>query len=73
MSKATKILGTKIINATAKGSKFSQQKSINWSHLKRGRVARINTNKKQNIQVLIPKIRDWIFKTVLFTNNSGKL
>jgi hypothetical protein len=56
MSKATNILGTKIINATAKGNKFSQHKSINWSYRVRSKVARINTNKKQNRQVLIPKI-----------------
>ena len=67
------MLGTSIINATATGNRFNQHKSINWSYLKRGRVALNRTNKKQNRQVFSPNTIDWIFKTVLFTNNSGIL
>lgn len=71
MSKATNILGTSIIKATATGNKLSQQRLISWSYLSRGRVALNHTNIKQNIQVLIPSITDWILKKVSLTNNSG--
>lgn len=70
MSKATKILGAKIIKATATGKIWSQHNSINLIYDILGSVALNNTNKKQNRQVFIPKTIDWIFKTVLFTNNS---
>ena len=73
ISKATKILGTNIIKATATGKRFNQHKSINWSHLNLGKLALNQTNKKQNKQVLIPKIIDWILKTLLLINNSGIL
>ena len=63
MSKAIKILGTKIIKATATGNKLSQHISINWSYLSLGKVALNHTKIKQKIQVLIPNIIDWIFKT----------
>ena len=39
MLNAIKIQGTKIINATATGSKFTKQNSINWSYLNIGKVA----------------------------------
>lgn len=58
MSKATNILGTSIIKATATGNRFNQHKSINWSYFILGRVALNQTNKKQNRQVLIPKTID---------------
>jgi len=71
MSKAIKILGTKIIKAIHKGNIPVQQKVINWSNLKRGSVALNHTNKKQNMQALIPNIIDWKFITLLFINSSG--
>lgn len=61
------------IKAIAKGKRFSQQKVANWSNLNLGNVALNQTKMKQNIQVLIPKTIDCIFKNVSFTNISGKL
>ena len=72
MSNAIKILGTKIIKATATGKRFNQHKSINWSYLNLGKVALNQTKKKQKIHVFNPKIIDCIFNIELFINNSGK-
>jgi hypothetical protein len=73
MSNATKILGTSMIKATAIGKRFNQHKSISWSHRSRGNVLRTSTKIKQNTQVLIPRIIDWMLKKESFTNNSGIL
>lgn len=58
ISNATNIDGTSIIKATATGNRFNQHRSINWSYLKRGKVALIHTNRKQNKQVFKPRIID---------------
>lgn len=71
MSNATKILGTRIINATATGKRFNQHNSINWSYLNRGRVALNHTKQKQNRQVFKPKIIDCKLMNESFTNSSG--
>ena len=73
MSKAIKRLGTRIIPATAIGKRYNQHKSINWSYLKRGRVALTNTNKKHGKQVLIPKKIDCKLNTESFTKTSDRL
>jgi hypothetical protein len=65
--------GIKIINAIAKGNRFSQQKVANWSNLNLGKVALNHTNIKQNRQVLIPNTIDCILIIVLLTNNSEQL
>ena len=56
MSKATNILGTKMIKATAIGNKLSQHSSIKASYLILGKVALTQTNIKQKTQVFNPKI-----------------
>ena len=61
------------MNPTAIGNKFNQHKSINWSYLNLGKVARNHTNIKQKIHVLIAKTIDWRLTMELFTNNSGML
>lgn len=55
------------------GKRYTQHNSINWSYLKRGNVARNQTNIKQNKQVLKPKIIDCILIIVLLTKISGRL
>ena len=67
------MLGISIVKAIAIGSIPVQQKSINWSYLNLGNVALNQTNRKQNRQVLSPKIILCILKKVGFTNNSIKL
>lgn len=62
-----------MINAIAKGKRFSQQNVDNWSNLKRGNVALNHTKIKQNKQVFIPKIIDSILNILLLINISGKL
>ena len=73
MSNETNKQGTKIISATATGSRFNQHKSINWSYRSLGRVARTNTNKKQGKQVFKPKNIDCKLKIDSFTKISGIL
>ena len=73
MLNATRILGIKIINATATGNKFNQHNSIRASYLILGKVALNHTNIKQKIQVLRPNIMDCRFITELLINNSGIL
>ena len=73
MSNATKILGTKIINATQTGKRFNQHNSTSWSYLNLGKVALNRTNIKQKIHVLIPKIIDCKLINESFTNISGQL
>lgn len=73
MSKATKILGTRMIKATATGNRFNQHKSINWSYRSLGKVALNQTNKKQKTQVLRPRIILWMLMKESLINNSGKL
>lgn len=67
------MLGTSNIRDTATGKRFNQQRSISPSYLKRGKVARNNTNKKQNKQVFKPKITACKFIKDSFTNISGRL
>ena len=55
------------------GNKFNQHKSINWSYLNLGSVARTKTNKKQGKHVFKPKKIDCKFKTESFTKTSGIL
>ena len=73
MSKATKILGTSIIKATAIGKRFNQHSSTNWSYLNLGKVALNQTNMKQNKHVFIPKTIDCKLIKDSFTNSSGIL
>ena len=65
------MLGNSIIKATAKGKRDNQQNSINWSYRSRGKVALNQTNIKQKIQVLRPKIILCKFIIELLTSNSG--
>ena len=65
--------GDNKIKDTAKGKTYNQHNSISWSYRSRGKVALNHTKKKQKIQVFKPKTIDWIFKTELLTNISGKL
>lgn len=62
----------KTITAITIGKRFVQQNLINWSYLNLGKVALIQTNKKQKKDVFIPKIKDWKLTNELFTNISGK-
>ena len=71
MSNATKMQGTRIMKATATGKRFNQHSSISWSYLIRGRVARNQTNKKQNNTVLKPRTIDWMLKKDSFVKISG--
>ena len=59
------------MNATAIGKRFNQHNSISWSYLNLGSVARIQTNKKQNITVFKPRTIDWILNKDSFVNSSG--
>ena len=60
------------MKATAIGNKFNQHNSIKASYLILGNVALNHTNKKQKIQVLIPKNIACKFNIELFTNISEK-
>ena len=60
------------MKATAIGNKFNQHNSIKASYLILGSVALNHTNKKQKIQVLIPKNIACKFKIELLTKISGK-
>lgn len=73
MSKDIKKQGTKTIRAIAKGKRSSQQKVANWSNLNLGSVALNQTKTKQKKQVFTPKIIDWMFIILLFSNSSGRL
>lgn len=68
-----RIHGIQTINATATGNKFNQHNSISWSYLILGKVALNQTNIKQKIQVLIPKIKDCKLTKESFINNWGIL
>ena len=70
--KATSIEGIMKIQATATGNRCNQHRSINWSYLNLGRVARARINKKEKIQVLSPRTTDCRFIIESFKNNSGK-
>ena len=71
ISKATKILGTKIVKAIATGNNCVHITSINWSYLILGKVARLCTNKNTKKQVFNPKTIAWMLINVSLTNNSG--
>ena len=73
MSKPTKILGIKMMKATATGKRYNQHNSINWSYLILGKVALNQTNIKQNTHVFIPNINDCKLMKESLTNNSGIL
>ena len=73
MSKAIRIHGTRITNATAIGSKFNQHNSTSWSYRNLGNVALTHTNKKHIKHVLTPKIIDCKLIKLSFINNSGML
>lgn len=71
MSKATNILGTKIVKAIAIGKSCVHITSINWSYLIRGKVARLCTNKNTKKQVFNPKIIACKLIIESFINSSG--
>ena len=66
------MLGTNIIKATHRGNKFNQHNWINWSYLNLGKVALTQTNKKQNIHVFKPKIKDCKLIRDSLTKISGR-
>ena len=73
MSKAIRILGTRITRAIATGSSPVQQNTISPSYRIRGNVARNHTNKNVNRQVFSPSTILCRFTNVSLMNSSGML
>ena len=55
------------------GNTYNQHNSINWSYLKRGRVALNQTKKKQKIQVFIPNTTEGILTSKSTIANLSKI
>ena len=63
----------KIKNENENGNIFFHIKDINWSYLNLGNTPRINTIKKQNTKVLMPKTKLSTLKMELLTKTKGNI